>query len=117
VITSGEAESNTGVPVEIGGLTGKRVLWAPTAGVFTSDSSIGDTVFSGQIVGTLGDIPLCAPLDGMLRGLIRSGVTVPKGAKLAEVDPINDRSICNLITDKARTVGEGVLKAIALRYS
>lgn len=117
VITTGEAEANNGIPVRLGGLSLKRIVWAPVDGIFTSRNEIGDTVSSGQVIGQIGETVLHAPLDGMLRGLIRSGVAVPKGAKLAEVDPVNDSRICTLITDKARAIGEGVLKAIELRYS
>jgi hypothetical protein len=52
----------------------------------------------------------------MLRGLIRSGVRVSKGSKLIEVDPIHDRIICNFITDKMVSIGEGVLQAIMLKF-
>jgi len=117
VILEGEAEKNTGTPVPVGGLTKERVVWAPQAGIFISNKEIGDSVVAGEVVGWIGDQPLRAAISGMLRGLLRSGVKVPKGAKLFEVDPVNDAAICNFITDKARTIGEGVLKAIMLKFN
>lgn len=116
VILEGEAESNTGEPVAIGGLTRERVVWAPRAGVFTTDRGIGDSVAAGEVIGRVGDLPLQAPVSGMLRGLLRSGVRVSEGAKLIEVDPVNDNTICGFIADKIQAIGEGVLEAIMLRF-
>ncbi len=115
VILEGEAERNTGIPVEIGGLTKERVVWATQAGILTTDKEIGDSVVADEVVGWVGDLPLKAPISGMLRGLLRGGIRIPQGAKLIEVDPVNDKVICNFITDKMRVIGEGVLKAIMLR--
>lgn len=117
VILEGEAEKNTGAPVAIGGLTKERVIWAPQAGTFTTDREIGDSVIASEVVGRIGDLGLPAPISGMLRGLMRSGVKVSKGSKLVEVDPINDSAICDFITDKMRVIGKGVLEAIMLKFN
>ena len=117
VIFEGEAEKNTGIPVEIGGLTKERVIWSSQAGIFTSNKEIGDSVVAGEVVGHVGDLPLKAPISGMLRGLIRSGVRVSKGSKLIEVDSVHDRSICNFITSKMIAIGEGVIQAIMLKFN
>ncbi|HEY78271.1 MAG TPA: EF2563 family selenium-dependent molybdenum hydroxylase system protein [Dehalococcoidia bacterium] len=112
VILEGEAEANTGMPIVIGGLAKERVVWAPEAGTFTSEMEIGGSVAAGQTVGWIDDRPLAAPLAGMLRGLIRSGVRVRRGEKLIEVDPVNDPAICLTIRDKMRVIAAGVLEAI-----
>ena len=117
VILEGKAEKNTGIPVAVGGLTKERVIWAPKAGVFTSNREIGDSVAAGEVIGRVGDLSLKAPISGMLRGLIRSGVGVSRGSKLIEVDPLNDKAICNIITDKMRRIGEGALQAIMLKFN
>lgn len=114
VITEGQAEADTGTPVNIGGLDRERVLWAEEAGLFTSDRAIGDMVVAGQVLAHVDDRPLTAPISGMLRGLMRSGVKVPKGAKLIEVDPVHDPSTCANITTKMLAIGEGVVKAITM---
>lgn len=116
IITSGRAEANTGNPVMVGGLARERVVWADRPGVFTTDNNIGDTVTAGQVVGQLDGRPVAAPLGGMLRGLLRDGVTVVKGAKLIEVDQVNDPQICGFIADKIRVIADGVLTAIKLKY-
>jgi xanthine dehydrogenase accessory factor len=112
VILEGEAEANTGIPVAIGGLTKERVVWAPKAGVFTSKMEIGDSVTAGQTVGRISDRPVAAPIGGILRGLIRSGVKIARGDKLIEVDPVNGPAICSTIRDKVRVIAGGVLEAI-----
>ena len=117
LIFEGEAEKNTGMPVAIGGLTKERVIWSPKAGIFTSDKEIGDSVVTGEVIGYVGDLPLKAPVSGMLRGLIRNSVRVTQGAKLIEVDPVHDKAICNIITDKVMTIGGGVLQAIKLKLN
>lgn len=114
VIVSGEAEKDTGMPVSIGGLAKERVIWAPETGTFTTDRGIGDSVVAEEVVGQLGDLPLKAPVGGMLRGLMRDGVKVLKNAKLVEVDPVNDKSVCFVIRDKMRAIGGGVLEAIMM---
>jgi len=117
VILEGEAEKDTGTPVAIDGLSRERVVWASRAGIFTTNKHMGDTVDAHQIVGQVGEEPIEAPVRGMLRGLIRNGVTVSKGSKLIEIDPVNDRAICFAIRDKMRAIGGGVLEAILTRFN
>jgi len=117
VILEGEAEKNTGTPVAIGGLTKERVIWAPQAGVFTTDREIGDSVVAGEVVGWVEGLPLKAPISGVLRGLLRSGVRVSKGTKLIEVDPVNDKAVCYVIRNKMRAIAWGVLEAIMLKFN
>lgn len=116
MILDGEAEKNTSLPIAVGGLSRERVVWADQGGVFITDKKIGDVVVCGERVGWIGEQPVVAPTGGMLRGLLRSGVSVPKGKKLIEVDPVNDPSICSFIADKIRVIAEGIHKAIMLRY-
>jgi xanthine dehydrogenase accessory factor len=115
VLLRGEPEQDTREPVSVGGLTFERVIWAEQAGTFTTHNNIGDYVQAGQVIAWLDDTPLKAPLTGMLRGLIRSGVTVPPKAKLIEVDHVHDSSVCNVIRDKMRAIAGGVLEAIMLQ--
>ena len=42
------------------------------------------------MIATIGDEPLAAPLDGILRGLSHDGVPVQRGTKVLEVDPRGD---------------------------
>jgi len=112
VIFQGEAEKNTGVPVAVGGVTFDRVLWAPESGLFKSDLQIGDPVIEGQIVGKVNNILLTAKISGKLRGIIRDGTVVPLGAKLIEIDSINQESVFYPIRGKIWNVGGAVVEAI-----
>jgi xanthine dehydrogenase accessory factor len=51
-------------------------------------------------------------IGGVLRGILRDGLYVPKGMKVGDVDPRNDESACYLVSDKALAIGGGVLEAI-----
>jgi xanthine dehydrogenase accessory factor len=117
VLTEGEAEINTGTPLSIGGMTGERVLWAEQDGIVTSNRDIGETVRRGEVVGMLDDRQLEAPLDGIIRGLVRDGIRVKTGAKLVEIDPVNEKAVCYTIRDKMRAIAGGVLEAVMLVYN
>ena len=114
VITQGSPQPNTGVPGLIGGYGKERVIHSPAAGVFRSDRAIGDIVSAGDVIGYAGDTPMYTQIDGCLRGLLADGVQVTEGFKCADVDPRGDASYINYISDKATSVGGGVLEALAM---
>ena len=116
VILYGGAAQNTGVPGEVGGQTGKRVLRAPCAGVFRQALEIGARVTTGDVIGRVGDVPLVSELDGILRGVLADGMPVVSGMKCGDVDPRAVSWHCQTISDKARAVGGGVLEAILQLY-
>jgi xanthine dehydrogenase accessory factor len=111
VITEGEALPNTGIPGEVGGFGEQRVLRAPAAGVFRGRREIGDLVSRDEIVGHVGDVPVRASLDGVLRGLLHSGLEVTPGLKVGDVDPRATREHCFQVSDKALAIAGGVLEA------
>ncbi len=117
VIENGQAEADTGVPGEIAGFTWERVLRAPAAGEFRGKKRIGDPVQKGEVVAEAGGEPVAAKIDGVLRGILRSGVRVTAGMKAGDVDPRGIREHCFTISDKARSIGGGVLEAILMRYN
>lgn len=115
IIVCGSAEPNTGIPGDIAGHTDERVLRAPAAGTFQSIRAIGDLVRKNDIVGQVAGQPVIARLDGMLRGLIRSGTAVTTGLKLGDIDPRAKRRHCHTISDKARAIAGAVLEGV-MRY-
>jgi xanthine dehydrogenase accessory factor len=117
VITEGEAYPNTGVPGVIGGYGMERVLRAPADGVFEPEVRLGDRVSSGQVVARVSGERLRTEIDGVVRGLIRPGLTVQKGLKVGDVDPRGDVSFVDTISDKARAVAGGVLESILRVYN
>jgi xanthine dehydrogenase accessory factor len=112
LIERGAAEPNTGVPGAIAGYAAERVLRAPAEGTFRSERRIGDPVRKGDTVGTVGAEPVVAGIDGMLRGLIRSGTAVSRGLKVGDVDPRGRRDYCHTISDKARAIAGAALEGV-----
>ena len=120
VLWSGSAAPNTGIPGIIGGFGKERVLHSPAAGVLKNICKITDTVKKGEQIAQVetktGSVPILAPIDGLLRGLIRDGYPVTEGFKLADIDPRTDEyQNCFTISDKARCIAGGVLEAILQR--
>jgi xanthine dehydrogenase accessory factor len=112
VIHHGTAIKDNKTPVSLGGLSSERVVWAVHSGIFITEHEIGESVVKHQILGRLDMDTIEAPVDGMLRGLVRSGVCVPEGAKVVEIDPVHDKAVCDVVRDKWRAVAGGVLEAI-----
>jgi xanthine dehydrogenase accessory factor len=112
VILKGAAEPDTGIPGNIGGYTVERLLRTMKKGVFHPQKWIGDRVNKGSVVAVVDDFPVMAKISGIVRGLIREGVEVKKGMKVGDIDPRGKREFCFTISDKARSIGGGVLEAI-----
>lgn len=117
IISSGFAAANTGVPGIIGGYGAERVIHSPAAGIFRQHREIADEVQAGETIGTVetpaGEIPVVTVIPGILRGIIRDGYPVPKGFKLADVDPrLDQRKNCFTISDKARCIAGSVLEVV-----
>ncbi|MFC1836072.1 molybdenum hydroxylase, partial [Thermodesulfobacteriota bacterium] len=117
LITEGESQPNTGTPGVLGGQSVLRVIRSPADGVFLSDCSIGDMVKEGRIVGEVSGRPVRSRLDGILRGLIRTGTPVSTGLKIGDVDPRGEMSYCHTVSEKARAIGGSVLEAILATYN
>ncbi len=114
VIVQGAAKPDTGIPGTIGGFGLERLLRAPRAGVFRTLREIGDAVRAGEAVAQVEGEPVRAEIAGVVRGLLRPGLTVHADQKIGDVDPRGDRALCFTISDKANAVAGGVLEA-ALR--
>lgn len=87
VLRSGRTQPPAGGPKAIGGWGIERFVHAANGGTFRTTRDIAEQVAAGEAVGTLDGVPLVAPLDGWLRGIVRDGVAVERGARLVEVDP------------------------------
>jgi xanthine dehydrogenase accessory factor len=111
VLSEGSAHENTGVPGDVGGFTWQRVVRSPAAGTFRAVADIGDLVKTDDVVGYVGEEPVRVALDGVLRGLLHTGLDVTEDFKLGDVDPRGDASRCLTVSDKARAIGGSVLGA------
>lgn len=111
VIWSGAAAANTGTPGVIGGASADRVLHATQDGDLSWDVIYGDVVERGQVIGHVDGSAVRSRIDGMVRGLLLPG-SVARGLKIADIDPRVDPAAIHHISDKALSVGGGVLEAI-----
>ncbi|MEN8235814.1 MAG: molybdenum hydroxylase, partial [Actinomycetota bacterium] len=57
------------------------------------------------------DEPVLAKIGGTVRGMLLPGPVTP-GLKIGDVDPRFDPSAINHISDKALSIGGGVLEAV-----
>lgn len=115
LIWEGTAIPSTDIPGMIAGETVRRVLYAQATGTISWAVDIGDLVEADDILGQIGFThKLHAPLSGLVRGLISPLTTVTAGMKIADIDPRGREVDHRTISDKARTVGRGVLEAILI---
>lgn len=117
IILSGSAQPDTGIPGKIGGYAAERVIHAPCAGVIRHLHQIGDHVMQGEQIALIdnqdGAHGVSASISGLIRGLIREGFEVPKGFKIADIDPRRDEyANCFTISDKARCIAGSVLELV-----
>jgi xanthine dehydrogenase accessory factor len=107
VLWTGAAEPNTGMPGDVGGRSGDRVLRAPLAGVVRWEVEIGDVVRAGQSMGSVNGepqrVPIVAPFAGVVRGLVAPGLTVRAGLKIGDVDPRLDVSPHEIVVEAVFT--------------
>ncbi|AET67040.1 selenium-dependent molybdenum hydroxylase system protein, YqeB family [Desulfosporosinus orientis DSM 765] len=116
IIYQGPAQPNTGVPGEIKGISRERVIYSTTAGIFRAKRAIGDQVSAGDCVGEIVEenrtTQVVSLIDGVLRGLLRTNITIPANVKIGDVDPRGEESFCWTISEKARAIGSAVLLSV-----
>lgn len=111
-IYNGSAIPDTGIPGNIGGYTKERIIRATDNGKITPISKIGDYVEKGNTVAYVNGTPIFAELNGIVRGMLQEGLEVHNGMKCGDIDPRCEKDHCFSISDKARSIGGGVLEAI-----
>ncbi len=112
VYWQGEAEADSGKPEAIANMSLERVLRTPVDGVFTERIPIGSHVNQGELIALVGKWQLLAPFSGVIRGLVRDGITVQKNMKIGDIDPRDDARLSRLVSEKSLAVGGAVLEAI-----
>jgi xanthine dehydrogenase accessory factor len=114
VFWSGSTQADSGKPEG----DPRRVLRAPCDGTLIAHAGIGDQLEEGQLIAEVvpedgsGNQQILSPFQGLLRGLIRPGIKVTKDLKIGDVDQRNIPAMCSLVSDKALSVGGGVLEAL-----
>jgi hypothetical protein len=117
IIHEGCADHPDGVSQRLGGHAGERFVRADFSGRWNTAIEIGTRVFKDFIVGHLGNFPVRAPFDGILRGVVRDGTEVPAGAKLLEIDSRGRRANWTGTDDRGRLIADAVVEAIARHKS
>ena len=117
LIFEGETEPNTGIPGEIRGYSEERVLRTPREGIFKAHKRIGEQVNEGEVVATVGGIPVKPQISGVLRGILRDGTPVKERMKAGDIDPRGKEAYCYSISDKARSIAGAVLKTILMHFN
>lgn len=112
-IYEGSALADTGIPGIVGGYAKERVIHAPAEGILRQKYVIGDVVEKGTEIAFVGQIPVYATLTGILRGMIRDGMFVKKGMKIADIDPrLDQQEACYKRSDKAIAIAKGILNVL-----
>ncbi len=115
LVEVGATDLADGVPSPLGGVGRERFAYAPVTGRWRTAIEIGTRVFKGFTVGNLEGRPVPAPLDGILRGVVRDGLAVPAGAKLLEIDPRGRTARWTGIDKRPRDIAATVCQAIRVR--
>jgi len=85
---------------------------AQRAGTWRSAVEIGAHIFKDFILGHLDGDPVHAPAAGLVRGMVRDGLSVPAGARLFEITPRRRNANWHGIERAAATVGKATITAI-----
>lgn len=93
----------------------RRILRAPAAGTVKPFKSIGDSCKEGEVIASIGGKDITSPFNGILRGLIHPKVEVTEGMKIGDVDPRDDSSMVNFVSDKSLAIAGGVLEAVYVK--
>lgn len=112
LIERGFAIPDTGEPEAVMGYTHERVVRANRDGIWKARKEIGEIVRQDEILGEIEGVLVLAPIQGVVRGLIRSGIQVKKGMKIGDIDPRGVVDHAFTISDKALAVAGGVLEGI-----
>jgi xanthine dehydrogenase accessory factor len=114
VVWQGSTRPLEGEPQTIAGHARDRYVYAPVAGIFHTTLQVGQMVSAGQEVARIDGMALCAPIDGVLRGLTHDGVPVAQQTKIIEVDPRGIEAQISGIPERPRRIAAGLLSAIQM---
>jgi len=115
VFWEGTTEVDTGMPERVREYTAERVIRAPQSGILKVIHDIGSRVSEGEVIAQVDGVPIHARLTGIIRGMLPDGYQVITGMKLGDLDPRDDPTLCEMVSDKALAVGGGVMEAILTR--
>jgi xanthine dehydrogenase accessory factor len=113
IIRDGCTDEPDGISQRLGDRAGERFVRADFAGRWNTAIEIGTRVFRDFVVGHLGRVPVRAPFDGFLRGIVRDGTEVLNGAKLLEIDSRGRQANWTETDERGRLIANAVAEAVA----
>jgi hypothetical protein len=116
ILYRGRTDACDGKADILGGVGSQRFVYSESRGNWNTAVPIGVRVCRGFPVGFLDGVAVLAPLDGVVRGIIRDGAEVPAGLKLLEIDPRRLPSWTG-IDERGRGIARATLNAIALEHA
>ncbi len=114
IIQHGPTDPPDGVSRRLGIHWGERFVRSEFSGRWKTAIEIGARVFKDFVVGHLGNEPVRAPFDGILRGIVRDGTEVPAGVKLLEIDSRGRKANWTGIDSRGRLIANAVAEAISI---
>jgi len=112
IVRAGRTDFADGTSRHLGGIGSERFVYAHEHGWWHTLEEIGVPVSKGCVLGRVNGMSVRAPLDGILRGIVRNGTKVSAGVKLLEVDPRGDHAQWTGIDERGRTIATATLNAI-----
>ena len=98
----------------LGGVGIERLVHSPHDGRWHTPVEIGTRIYKGFVVGHLSGVPVTAPYDCILRGIVRDGCDVAAGVALAEIDPRGRHAQWTGIDAQGQALAQATLAAIRL---
>jgi len=114
VLTSGATDEADGISSPLGGAGRERFAYSDRPGRWHTPVDIGARVFRNFVVGHCDGAPVRAPLDGVVRGIVRDGLQVPAAVKLVEIDPRGCNARWTGIDDRGRAIAEATVRAMRI---
>jgi xanthine dehydrogenase accessory factor len=113
VVQKGRTEAADGRVRLLGGAGAERFAYSAEPGRWRCAVDIGTRVFKNFSIGILNGEAVSAPIDGILRGVVRDGTEVPAGVKLLEIDPRGRSASWTGIDQRGAKIAQATLAAIA----
>jgi len=115
VVVAGSTDEADGISSQLGGAGPERFVYADRAGRWHAPIEIGAPVACRSMLGHLDGQPVLAPLDGIVRGIVRDGLEVPPRVKLVEIDPRGCDARWSGIDERGRGIAEATVRAIKMK--
>lgn len=112
IVADGATDAPDGQARPLGGVGRERFVYSDRDGLWHTPVDIGMRIFKGFVLGHLDGLPVHAPIDGVLRGIVRDSARTPAGVKLLEIDPRGRKAKWTGMDERGRAIGEATVAAI-----